>query len=87
MPLSSKAWRSDLAAIAWRAGVKNVHPHRFRAHFAIKMLRAAGGDLQAVQKLLGHSSINSTQHYTRYDAVHRSLLLMRDAGDIFFTDC
>ena len=40
-----------------------ITPHKLRSTFAETMLKATGGDLERVQKLLGHSSITSTMHY------------------------
>jgi len=48
---------------------ERVYPHRLRHSFASHMLQASG-DLRAVQELMGHASIASTQVYTHLDFAH-----------------
>jgi integrase/recombinase XerC len=56
--------RSRLAGL-----VTPVHPHMLRHSFASHVLQSSG-DLRAVQELLGHASISTTQVYTRLDFQH-----------------
>lgn len=54
--------RFALRTIGQRSGVSDVHPHRFRRTFATT-LAARGMQLQEIQKLMGHSNINTTMIY------------------------
>ena len=56
--------RSQLAGLA-----TPVHPHMLRHSFASHVLQSSG-DLRAVQELLGHANISTTQVYTRLDFQH-----------------
>ncbi len=62
--------RKALKARALQQGISsNVYPHRLRHSFASHVLQSSG-DLRAVQELMGHASIASTQVYTHLDFQH-----------------
>ena len=64
--LTARSVERDIKALAGRAGIsKKVTPHKLRHSFATHMLQN-GGNVVAIQKLLGHTSLNTTQIYTHY---------------------
>jgi integrase/recombinase XerD len=63
-PMDTDALRNMLSACGKRAGVSNVHPHRFRHTFAITFLRN-GGNLLELQAMLGHATLDTVRIYAR----------------------
>jgi integrase/recombinase XerD len=55
-PLDRTGLQKLVGRLGERAGVRNVHPHRFRHTFAITFLRN-GSTVFALQRILGHSSL------------------------------
>lgn len=65
--LSTRAVQQRLKIAAARAGIaQNMYPHLLRHCFASHLL-SGSGDLRAVQEMLGHSDIGTTQIYTHVD--------------------
>ncbi len=68
--LATRSVEKRLKDWAIRQGIsRNVHPHMLRHSFASHMLESSG-DLRAVQELLGHQNISTTQIYTHLDFQH-----------------
>jgi integrase/recombinase XerC len=69
-PLGPRAIQLRVRAWALKQGISaTVHPHMLRHSFASHVLQSSG-DLRAVQEMLGHASISTTQVYTHLDWQH-----------------
>ena len=67
LPISVRSIQARMKDWAIKQGLpRHVHPHMLRHSFASHVLQSSG-DLRAVQEMLGHASIASTQVYTHLD--------------------
>jgi integrase/recombinase XerC len=69
-PISTRTIQARIRHWAKKQGLpQNVYPHLLRHSFASHMLESSG-NLRAVQELLGHANITTTQIYTHLDFQH-----------------
>jgi integrase/recombinase XerC len=72
VPINPRTVQLRMKTLALQLGIpKHIHPHLLRHTFASHMLESSG-DLRAVQELLGHADIATTQIYTHLDFQHLS---------------
>lgn len=67
--LSARGIQYRLKQLGYQQEITDLHPHRIRHSFASHLLESSQ-DLRAVQELLGHENLNTTQIYTKVNFQH-----------------
>lgn len=75
-PLAAHQIRKIIYRIAAQAKLPDVHPHRFRSMFGTSYIEQFA-DIQALQYVMGHESIETTARYTQWTREKRGLKQMR----------
>jgi site-specific recombinase XerD len=76
-PMKAHQIRKRIYVVAAKAGIADVHPHRFRATFACEFLEQFDGDIHALKGAMGHKAITTTSAYAKSAELRRGLKKMQ----------
>jgi integrase/recombinase XerD len=66
IPITRNTFYRVVSSIAKKAGLPSTSPHALRHSFATHLLEG-GADLRAVQMMMGHSSLSTTERYLKVE--------------------